>query len=325
MGLPNLASNALDNANAAWSSVGYFSETLPLIRRRAELLPQLTDVLEIGDCYAMLTWALFELGRYDEADLMAREGLTQVAGKGRSVELHLRSWLATILHRTARWDEALAEHALVQELLGERRDDLPYFVTQGVNAAAMIHHARGERADADRLEAGLVRLASVSGRVYDFVRRLLVVRGELELAGSIERPGNWRVHANDAYEADAEFVAATGAWGRAPVLLEEARTYAERAQTAGLVPFLDRLEGRAALAAGEAVRAVGSLTASADGFDGLGAGWERALTQIDLARASEAAGDAERAERARSSAVETFARLGAVKDLAVARSALEGS
>jgi class 3 adenylate cyclase/tetratricopeptide (TPR) repeat protein len=325
MGLPDLASNALDNANAAWSSVGYFSETLPLIRRRAELLPQLTDILEIGDCYAMLTWALFELGRYDEADRMAREGLTQVAGKGRSVELHLRSWLATILHRTARWDEALSEHALVQELLGERRDDLPYFVTQGVNAAAMIHHARGERAEADRLEAGLVRLAPVSGRVYDFVRRLLVVRGELELAGSIERPGNWRVHANDAYEADTEFVTATAAWERAPRLLEEARTYAERAQTAGLVPFLDRLEGRAALAAGDTARAVASLTTAAEGFDRLGAGWERALTQIDLARASEAAGDGERAGRTRSSAVETFATLGAVKDLAVARSALDGS
>ena len=42
MGQPNLASGALDAANAAWSSVGYYSETLPLVERRAQLLPHLT-------------------------------------------------------------------------------------------------------------------------------------------------------------------------------------------------------------------------------------------------------------------------------------------
>jgi class 3 adenylate cyclase/tetratricopeptide (TPR) repeat protein len=322
MGLPNLASGALDAANAAWSSVGYFSETLPLIEQRMELLPNLTDILEIGDAYAMHTWALYELGRYDDADRVAREGLAQVTGKGRSVELHLRSWLVTILHRTARWDEALGQHALVQQLLGDRRDDLPYFVTQGVTSAALIHHARGERAEADRLEAGLVRLAAISGRVYDFLRRLLVIRGELELAASIERPRNWRVHANDAYEADAEFVAASRAWDRVADLQEEARTYASRAQTAGLVPFLDRLEGRAALSAHDPARAARSLATAAERFDELGARWERALTQIDLARATDAAGDPERAGRALSEAIETFEELGAMRDLAAARSAL---
>jgi class 3 adenylate cyclase/tetratricopeptide (TPR) repeat protein len=324
MGLPDLASGALDSANAAWSSVGYFSETLPLIEHRAKLLPQLTDVLEIGDCYAMHAWALFELGRYEEGLRIADEGLTEVAGKGPNVELHLRAWRVTTLHRLARWDEALVDHAFVQELLGDRRDDLPYFVTQAVAVAAMIHHARGERAEADRLQAGLVRLVSAqAGRVYGFLKRLLIVRGELALAGSLGRPDNWRVHANDAYEADAEFVAATEDWDQAAELLDEMRTYAVRAQTAALEPFADRLEGRAAFPAGPAPPGQATVTAAVDRFDELGSAWERALTEIDLGQTLMATGRLQRASDTVSAAVRTFEALGAMKDLAVARSVLD--
>jgi hypothetical protein len=323
MGLPDLASGALDAANAAWSSVGYFSETLPLIERRATLLPQLTDILEIGDCYAMQAWALFELARYEEATAVALDGLSQVAGKGPNVELHLRAWLVTALHRTGRWDEALHEHGLIFDMLGERRDDLPYFVSQAVASAALIHDARGERAEADRLQGGLVRLASArAGRVFGFLRRLLIRRDEIALAGSLARPENWRVHANDAYESDIELLAATADWHSVPELLAEIRPFAARAHTAALEPFADRLEGRAALAGGDAARAATSLTAAADRFDGLGAVWERALTQVDLAAALRVAGEDRRADAAESAAARTFEALGAAKDLETARSVL---
>jgi class 3 adenylate cyclase len=323
MGLPDLASGALDSANAAWSSVGYYVETLPLNERRAQLLPQLTDVLEIGDCYAMQTWALFELGRYGEALDVARDGLSHVAGKGPNVELHLRAWVVTSLHRTGRWDDALSEHALVQELLGDRREDLPYFVTQGIASAAMIHDSRGERAEADRLQAGLLRLAGVqAGRVYGFLTRLLVQRGDLVTARTLARPNNWRVHANDAYESDMEFLATRGEWERAPDLLEEVRRHAARAETAALIPFADRLEGRAALAAGDAARAATLLAAAADRFDDLGAVWERALTQLDLATALDVTGERSHADDALAAAIWTFEALGAARDLAAARTAL---
>jgi hypothetical protein len=264
------------------------------------------------------------MGRYEEAARISDDGIAVVAGKGPNVELHLRAWLVAILHRLGRWDEALAEHALVQGLLGDRREDPPYFVTQGVAAAATIHQVRGERAEADRLQASLVRLASAqAGRVYSFLRRLLIVRGELDLVGSLSRPTNWRVHANDGYEADAEFAAAMQDWDRVPALLVEIRRYAARAAAVSLVPFADRLEGRAALAGGDATRASTLLTEAADGFDRLGATWERALTQVDLGRALLANGRDERAEAAVSSATRTFEELGAVKDLATARSVLE--
>jgi class 3 adenylate cyclase len=324
MGLPDLASGALDAANAAWSSVGYFSETLPLIERRSRLLPRLTDILEIGDCYAMQAWALFELARYEEAIAVAHDGLSHIAGRGPNVELHLRAWLVTTLHRTGRWDEAVHEHGMIFDMLGERRDDLPYFVSQAVASAGTIHDARAERAEADRLQDAIVRLASArAGRVYGFLRRLLIRRGELRLAGSLVRPENWRVHANDAYESDIELLAATAEWDRAPALLAEIRPFAARAGTAALEPFADRLEGRAAFAAGDAARAGTLLTVAADRFGELGAVWERALTQLDVAKALAAIGERARAEDAVGAATETFEELGAAKDLAAARSVLD--
>jgi class 3 adenylate cyclase len=323
MGLPDLASGALDAANAAWSSVGYFSEMLPLVERRAGLLPQLTDVLEIGDCYAMEAWTLFELARYDEAIAVARDGLGHIAGKGPNVELHVRAWLVTALHRTGAWDEALEEHGFISDMLGERRDDLPYFVSQAHASAAMIHDARGERAEADRLQGALVRLATVrAGRVYGFLRRLLIRREEIAVAASLARPDNWRAHANDAYEADIELLAATGDWARVPGLLAEIRSFAARAGTAALGPFADRVEGRAALAGGDAARAAALTAAAADRFDELGAVWERALTMLDLARALAANGERRGAEDAVGEATRTFEALGAVKDLTAARATL---
>ena len=323
MGLPDLASGSLDAANAAWSSLGYFSESFKLIERRVDLLPQLTDILEIGDCYAMQAWGLYELGRYDDALAVSRDGLRNIAGRGANVELHLRAWLVTTLHRTGRWDDALEELAFMMQLLGDRRDDLPYFVTPAVSVVAMIHQARAEPAEADRLQAALVRLTSPQGgRVYAFLRRLLVQRGETELAASIERPINWRVHANDAFEADAELTAASNAWDRAPELIAVMRRHEARAGTAALAAFADRLEGRAALAGGDAARAVAPLAAATDRFEELGAVWERALTQLDLATAWARAGQRSAAEGVMRAAAATFEALGAVKDLEAARSVL---
>jgi class 3 adenylate cyclase len=324
LGLPDLASGALDAANATWSSMGLYGRVLPLWERRAELLPQLTDPLEIGDCYAMGAWTLFELGRYRDALAIADGGLPQIAGRGPNVELHLRSWRVAILHRLARWDEALQEDALVRELLDERRDNPPYFVTQAIATVAMIHEARGERVESDRLSGALRRLtAGVSSRGHGSLVRLLVVRGELAAARSLTRPSNWRVHANDIYEAEAELLGAAEAWDRAPALLREMRDHEARAGTVALGPFADRLEGRAALAEGDAARAGTLLTAATERFDELGAGWERALTELDLARALAAIGERSRADRELGSAIETFEALGAVKDVAAARVALQ--
>jgi hypothetical protein len=325
MGRPNLASGALDAANAAWTSMGYYDRTFPLWERRAELLPVLTDPLEIGDCYAMGAWSLFELGRYPEGLAIADDGLMQIAGRGPNVELHLRAWRVGILHRLARWDEALAEHGLIRDLLDERRDDPPYFVTQAIAVVAMIHESRGDRVESDRLSGTLERIASDNSRVQAFLLRLLAIRGDLVTARSFERPRLWRVHANDLYEAEAELLAAADTWEEAPGLVEQMRRHVARTGTTALAAFADRLEGRAASAAGDAARAEASLRSAIERFDRLGTPWERALTEVDLAGLFASDGRDDEREAIIAPAIATFEGLRAVKDLAVARQVLDGT
>ena len=105
----------------------------------------------------------------------------------------------------ARWDESLEETAAVTELLGDQRDDPPYFAMHTFGAAAMIHQARGEQAEARRLLETMAKAASLSsGRTYPSLVRVLVERGELDRAWAVERPWNWRVHCTDALFAEAQ-------------------------------------------------------------------------------------------------------------------------
>jgi class 3 adenylate cyclase/tetratricopeptide (TPR) repeat protein len=323
MGLPDLASGALDAANAAWVSLGYYNRMFPLWERRAELLPVLTDPLEIGDCYSAGAWCLFELGRYPEGLGIADDGLVQIAGRGPNVELHVRSWRVAILHRLARWDEALAEHELIRDLLDERRDDPPYFVSQAIAVVGMIHESRGDRVESDRMTGTLTRIAPGNSRVQAFLQRLLAMRGDLSTARSFEPTVHWRVHANDLYEADAELLAAAGTWDEAPRMIDEMREHETRTGTAALVPFADRLEGRAASAAGDDARAEASLRGAIERFDRLGAGWERALTEVDLARVLASVGRGDEARATIAPAIAMFEGLRSVKDLAVARQVLD--
>jgi hypothetical protein len=67
MGLPDLASGRSTLRTRHGSRWANYNRMFPLWERRAELLPVLTDALEIGDCYSAGAWCLFELGRYPEA------------------------------------------------------------------------------------------------------------------------------------------------------------------------------------------------------------------------------------------------------------------
>jgi tetratricopeptide (TPR) repeat protein len=323
MGLPNLASGALDAANAAWASIGLYGRVLPLWERRSSIQPLVTDVAEVGDCCAMGAWNLFELGRYADALVQADEGIAHVTGKEPGMELHARCWRIAALQRLGRWDEALDDYERVVALLGEGADHPPYFVTQGVAVAAMICELRGDRATSDRMTSMLMSLMTgQTRRLYPFLLRVLVVRGDLEQARSIALPSTWQVHANDTYEAQAELVAASGAWHEVPDLLHEMRRHAERAGTAALVPFADRLEGRALLASGDATTGAALLHRAAGRFEELSAPWESALTLVDLARALAALGKRDDARATLDDAISTFTALRSVRDLERARDVL---
>ncbi|MGE5226548.1 MAG: ATP-binding protein [Planctomycetaceae bacterium] len=324
LGLPNLASASFDAAAGAWSALGIYRRSLPVWERRREVMDRVTDGLELGDFYAMGMWIRYELGDYEEAIALGAEGLRRLGSLGPNTRVHVLSWAVVALHRTGRWDEALARFDELRDLLDERRDDPPYFATHAFGASALIHGSRGETVESDRLVRILASLTTqLSARLKPWLVRLMVRRGDLDRAAALPRSPAWRVHGGDLHEAESELVAALGDLGRAAALAEEMRREAETNGTRSLVPFADLLDGRMALARGEAAGAVTLLRSAVDGFADLGCPWERALAEVDLARALGAAGRSDEAGSVAGSAFATFDALGATADLATERRRLE--
>jgi hypothetical protein len=84
----------------------------------------------------------------------------------------------------------------------------------------------------------------------------------------------------------------------------------------------DRLDGRAALAAGDAEAAVPLLERSSRGFVRLSAAWEAALSDLALGEALTAVGRGDDARSAVQRAAEVFERLRVPRELERARTLL---
>jgi hypothetical protein len=320
LGMPNLASGVLDNAASGWAAMGNYARTLTLWRRRGDVMPLVTDAFELGDFWAMGAWMYFEFGDYPAALDAIADGEVAVAGlAGDNIHIHLYAWKVATLHRVGRWDDALEWFSRVRDLLDERRERPPYFATHAYGAAAQIHTARGDLVQSDHLTQVLAPLLTgASGRLYAWLLRLHLMRGDLAAARAVQRPLVWRVHAGDAYESESELMHALGDRDRAIALVDEMRRHAGETGASSVVPFADRLAGRVALADGDHVRAAGHLAAAIDGFEELGIPWERALTMLDLGRAQLADRRTDEGRAAFQHARDTFEGLGAARDLAVA-------
>jgi class 3 adenylate cyclase/tetratricopeptide (TPR) repeat protein len=323
--LPNLASGVLDNAASAWSATGDYSKMLPLWERRGEVIPRVTDAFEIGDYWAMGAWMYFAVADYPAAMRCVDAGLDAIESIGASnLDVHINAWKAATLHRTGRWDEALALYAHVRDTLDERRDQPPYFATHAYGTAGQIHTSRGDVAQSDQIVQILApRMSPLSSRMYPWLLRLHVLRGELDAARAIERPTAWRVHATEAYEAESELAWATRD-PNAAELVDEMRRHAAETAAVSVGAFAERLAGRLAAADGEDVGAVAMLARALDVFERLGAPWERAITLVDLGRAQAATGDHDAARSSWSDARTTFEGLRAVRDLATVDALLSG-
>ena len=316
LGLWDLASGALDNAGASRCSVGRYGAAKALHERRREVMPNVTNVLEIGDYYSVGVWIDVELGHYFDAIKRGDEALAAIGGRGPNVEIHTRAWIAAAQFHVGRWDDAQANVSATMELLDDQRDDPPYFAMHAFGVAALIHEARGEGAEGRRLLETLARSgAQSSGRTYPYLLRTLVERGELDRAWAAERPWNWRVHRTDALFAEAERAAASRRWHLVPALLVDMRTQAALGPAPILVAAADRLEGRAAASEGAVEVAATLLRTSVESWDRLTVPHERARTQLDLAKALRAAGRLEEGADAVTRASATFEQLGAVADL----------
>ncbi len=325
LGMFNLASGVLDNAGSAWAATGDYSRVPGLWERRREVIPNVTDAFEIGDFWAMGGWMCYALADYPEALRCLDAGLDAIASIGASnLDVHLRAWKIATLHRIGGWDEAVGLYAHIRGTLDDRRDQPPYFATHAYGTAAQIYTSRGEAVASDQIVQILAPLMSkASARLYPWLLRLHVLRGELDAARALERPTAWRVHATEAYEAESELAWAVRDRNGAE-LVDEMRRHASENGAPSTEAFAERLAGRMAAAEGDPAGAHASLTRAIDVFERLGAPWERALTLVDVGRSQAALGDVDAARASWTDARATFERLGAVLDLTTVDALLAG-
>jgi tetratricopeptide (TPR) repeat protein len=192
-----------------------------------------------------------------------------------------------------------------------------------VAIAAFVNDARSDRGTANRY-LRLVRWLEEAEERLDCVltlwqSRLLARRGDFEEARALleRRAVVENVWSRDeVLEAWCEVISEEGAWDEAPKLAEQASAHAAWAGVPPLALFATRLEGRAAAARGSSERAVQLLTSAIEGFTGLEAVWEAAVTRLDFAHVLAGSDRAEEARRAAEEARPVFERLRSVRELA---------
>ena len=313
LGDADLASGCYDAAAGSYGARGDYRSSMEIWRRRWELSDRLTDDLELVDLYAVGAWESWEIGDYEGAVRYAETIEAQVRHPGGA---HAQAWRVAALFRLGRWDEALATFAATRERLGTRRDSPPNAYTHMYGAAAIIREVRRQRREADELASVLAGVPKDSCRVYAWRIQVALQRGEFESAKRLlaAPPPSWLVHGSVVCEARCDAILASGEWERAAEVAAGARAHTAAGGSPSVTAVADRLEGAAALAGGEAERAVVLLTAAGREFDDLGMNWEAARTRRLLAVALARAGQPDQAASEQAAAALTLGALGVVDD-----------
>jgi class 3 adenylate cyclase len=326
LGRLDLASAALDGACSATITVGRYGGASPLMKRRLALVERLEDPWEVGDILAMEAWHRAMIGDLREAASAAEEGRRRTADQAEGLLLHSSSWLAFTDFLLGEWDGTIDLFRECETILRGRPDDPPYFTMQLHGSAAFVRSAR-EEPEAEGLLDLLVRLrgSRLGGSVVasTWVAWIRGERGETDHAWAIlaeaDEGPRWDVMRPLQDLVRAELLASSGRWAEVPAFLTDARAYADDAGLHLLPAYLDRLEGRAARAAGETTRGIHALQAARDRFADLGARFEVARTDLDLA---DMFVDQARDPEARDlllGALEVFEALGSIREMARAR------
>jgi class 3 adenylate cyclase/DNA-binding SARP family transcriptional activator len=331
LGDPNLLSAALD-LTQAWDSLnGRYGHAYRTALKRLELTGRVTDVKEIGDAYAMAAWTAEHLGHHREAEEYAGACIERSRDVDRGSYLHGLVWRVNARFARGDWDGAMADQAEIERVAGRDRRDLPAgFSIRGYAYAALWHELRGEGAAADPY-------IELTGRYFE-QRRRVHARGFLHappLALTLARRGRFDEaialiplvpHSTSAaftLEALCEIAAARERWDEVAELTAAAREEVAVGEQLSLPLFVDRLQGRAAAAAGDAERAAELLARSAQGFAALEARWEEAWSRLLLAEVL-AGADRGPAEREVTAALAVFEELGSVREAERARELLAG-
>jgi AAA ATPase domain/Adenylate and Guanylate cyclase catalytic domain len=328
LGRPDLASASLDSAGATTWPRGLYGPSLPLVQRRLDLAETLEDPWELGDIHAVAAWSRALIGDYRKAVQLAERGELLTAGEAAGMELHNVSWRAFAEFALGNW-QAIVGDILprIQTLLGDRRDDPPYFAIHGFGSAAFIHDAQGGPEAAD-LVSHLRRQSATEGPSHQphiWLAWILARRGEVDEADDLlERAAVssqvWRPFADQVH---AIVLAELARWDQVPPFLERARRFAARGGLRALPIHLDRLEGRAALATNDHGRAIEILARASTGFGDLGARWEQACTDLSLAQALTAADHRNDARARLDPAIEVFEELRSLREIERSRELLK--
>jgi hypothetical protein len=286
--------------------------------RRQRLRPLIDDPAEIGDMYANAALARVQVGRYRDGFELGRRGVEASLSEAPSFGMYSMVFQSVAAFRLGDWDAALAGHERVVELLGEREDP-PRPWLQSFAIAALIADARGDTMSADRHLEPVLRGAevqffrTVTGAAW--VARLFARRGVFGEARRWLDGMTLLETAAPAAECRCDVVALEGMWAEAPDAVAHAREVATQAGSVALPSYADRLEGCAALTAGDADLAIERLTLARDGFGRIEAAWERACTELSLAETLVAAGRARDAGPVLEAAAPDLERAGALIEL----------
>ncbi len=329
---PSLASAALDGVAGVFTALGLAEKGVRASERRVELIPKLEDPWELGDIYAGAAWNSYHMGRYRESFNYADAAMEQLPQDAHSMRLHCVAWRAMGRLRLGDWDGFFADLARAQEFMGERGAEPPYFAARPFAAAALVHEIQGNRAAADRFIALIQLIDERQGEAKATARDpwiawTLARRGAFEEARSrLWKPlmERWRESFPVIMEARCDLLGEMEAWDEVPALLEQARAYAAEGGLVALPFFADRLEGRAALAAGRRLVAENTLKRSAEGFASLEATWEEARARLPLAEALLAARRIAEAREELGRAYPVFQRLSSARELGRCRDLLAG-
>jgi hypothetical protein len=296
-----------------------------LIEQRLELVERLTDPWEIGDALQTSADVALWVGRYRDALRWAEEGFER-SRSGPDVWRACLAWRVLARFRLGDWDGALDGLRVLEDAPGSTRFAArAYFHVAARSCAAFLYELRGERGESERLREQALDEApgAETVRKAPWLARLAGHRGSGDEAlGWLENTEPMATAG--VLEAKCDVIAELDRWDLADATVAEARAFAERALVEALPLHADRLEGRAALARGDAEGAVDALVRARDGFAAIGARWEEALASLWLAEACRAAGDESEAQLAAETALHVFAELGSVRELEHARSLLDG-
>jgi class 3 adenylate cyclase len=324
LGRPDLLSATLDTLGATGVLLGGYGLTMESQEERLRLVPQLDDLVEVVDIYGTAAWGLAHIGDYRRASELGAIGWARGSEKG--VGNYVPGvFYAVATFRLGRWDEFWRIFTEVDEAFGlsDPGKSLRYHAHRLFAVAAYLSEVSGDSAAADRYIGHLDNSQAAQGSVGISAARLWIVMTLIRRREFREARARLAVHdpVRDIQNRDltlegwADLIAAEGSWNEAAAIVSEARNWSDRTGLRFLPLVADRLEGQAALAAGETDRATRLLETARDGFTRLEVPWERARTELSLAEAYVANGNGAEAATAARAALETFSALGAPAEI----------